>query len=240
MEQTGVRTVERPVRRAAVTLEDVKPEAENLYSATIMANETARGPVELVRRGIDFTAYEKNPVVLWVHDQTGRTDAGGLPIGTTRKLAETPTGEIRAWFEFLDGDPFVDRIKNAWDKGFLRAASVAWRALESEPTARGWRDTRSELLEWSLVPVPADPDAVRSLYAQVMRSLLGIDVRTDDEAVAEPGGRVIFDLTDVPNRAASPSTADRRAGRQPDGAVNWKKLLAETRELEQALGGQAD
>ena len=166
---------------------------ENLYSVTIMANEVARGPVELSRRGIDYTAYRKNPVVLWNHDHAGMTAAAGLPIGVTRKLVETGAGEIRAWFQFLEGDPFVDRVKNAWDQGFLRAASIGWRALETEPTSQGWRDTRSELLEWSLVPVPADPDALRSAYAEVLHTLIG------DGALSPMGGqspmadRIIFE-----------------------------------------------
>lgn len=181
------------MRRASVTLRDVEAVGENLYSVTIMANEVARGPVELARRGIDYTAYGKNPVVLWNHDHAGMTAAAGLPIGMTRKLVETGAGEIRAWFQFLEGDPFVDRVKNAWDQGFLRAASIGWRALETEPTSQGWRDTRSELLEWSLVPVPADPGALRSAYAEMLRTLLG------DDAIPRIGGqsptadRVIFD-----------------------------------------------
>ena len=234
-ERAGPRAEDDSVRIAPVTLEDIESEGENLYSVTIMANEVARGPVELVRRGIDFSAYKKNPVVLWIHDQTGQTEAGGLPIGMTRKLVETPSGDIRAWFEFLVGDPFVDRIKNAWDKGFLRAASVAWRALESEPTSRGWRDTKSELLEWSLVPVPADPDAIRSLYAEVMRSLLGIEAVSDEESSRAAGGRVIFDQIELPDRAGAGLTTVRTAGREPPASDDLEKLLAAAKELENAL-----
>jgi hypothetical protein len=218
-------------------LEDIEAEGDNLYSVTIMANEVARGPVELALGGIDFGAYKKNPVVLWIHDQVGHTEAGGLPIGMTRKLVETPSGEIRAWFEFLVGDPFVDRIKNAWDKGFLRAASVAWRALESEPTARGWRDTRSELLEWSLVPVPADPDAVRSLYSQVMRSLLGVDAVAEGEPLREPREKVIFDHTEAGSRDREGLGMARSASREPDMAGDLERLMAAATELENALRG---
>ena len=234
-ERAGPRAEEGSTRFAPVMLEDIESEGENLYSVTIMANEVARGPIELVRRGIDFSAYKKNPVVLWIHDQTGQTEAGGLPIGMTRKLVETPSGQIRAWFEFLVGDPFVDRIKNAWDKGFLRAASVAWRALESEPTSRGWRDTRSELLEWSLVPVPADPDAIRSLYSEVIRSLLGVEAVTDDETSKTAGGRVIFDQMELQNRAGAGLTAVRMAGQKPTDNGDLQKLMIAAKELENAL-----
>ncbi len=176
-----------------MALRDVEAVGENLYSVTIMANEVARGPVELVQKGIDYTAYRENPVVLWNHDHAGMTAAAGLPIGVTRKLVETGAGELRAWFQFLTGDAFVDRVKNAWDQGFLRAASIGWRALETEPTPQGWRDTRSELLEWSLVPVPADPGALRSAYTDMLRSILGDRALPGVGAGAPTGDRVIFD-----------------------------------------------
>ena len=233
-ERAGPRTEADSMRVAPVMLEDIESEGENLYSVTIMANEVARGPVELVRRGIDFSAYKKNPVVLWIHDQAGHTKAGGLPIGMTRKLVETPSGEIRAWFEFLVGDPFVDRIKNAWDKGFLRAASVAWRALESEPTSRGWRDTRSELLEWSLVPVPADPDAVRSLYVEVMRSRLGVE-GAEGRHLEASGGRVIFDETGPSNRAGTGLVTERMASGETVDSGDLAQLMTAAKELEAVL-----
>ena len=174
------------MRRAPVTLKDVEEVGDNLYSVTIMANEVAR-------QGIDYTAYRENPVVLWNHDHAGMTAAAGLPIGMTRKLVETGAGELRAWFQFLAGDPCVERVKNAWDQGFLRAASIGWRALETEPTSQGWRDTRSELLEWSLVPVPADPGALRSAYTEVLRTLIGDDALSPVKGQSLKAERIIFD-----------------------------------------------
>ena len=77
-------------------------------------------------------------------------------------------------FEFLSDDPFAQRVKNAWDKGFLRAASVNWIPVESAPGEGGrWRDTRSDLLEWSIVAVPADPDALRESHRRLLDEYLG-------------------------------------------------------------------
>ena len=223
------------VRRAPVTLRDVEAVGENLYSVTIMANEVARGPIELARRGIDYTAYMENPVVLWNHDHAGMTAAAGLPIGMTRKLVETGAGELRAWFQFLAGDPFVDRVKNAWDQGFLRAASIGWRALETEPTSQGWRDTRSELLEWSLVPGPADPGALRSAYAEMLRTLLG------DDALPRVGGqsptldRIIFDHES--GTAADVGQVGGEDGDGPDAATRneMTRALDLARELSNVM-----
>ena len=78
-----------------------------------------------------------------------------------------------AEFEFLEDDPFAQRIRNAWDKGFLQAASISWLPIESMPAKSGGaRDVRAELLEWSIVSVPADPDALRETHRRMLESLV--------------------------------------------------------------------
>ena len=148
----------------------------NCYRITIAASEKVRQPPELAFEGMSTDNYLRNPVVMWAHDAIGRSPSGGLPIGRTLSLAKTGAGEMIADFEFLSDDPFAQRVKNAWDKGFLQAASVSWLPLETAPTSDGgWRDTRSELLEWSIVSVPADPDALRDAHRRLL-----------DEFLAEP------------------------------------------------------
>ena len=150
------------------------PENAGLYSVTIFANELSRDGVSVDIDGMDFSNYRKNPVVLFAHDYSGTTGSSGLPIGRTVSLDRTPDGRIRADFEFLSGDPFADRVRNAWNRGFLRGASIGWRAIESRPSGRGrsLRVVKSELIEWSIVAVPADPDALRSAYTRVMKALI--------------------------------------------------------------------
>ena len=149
-------------------------EAGDVYSVTIFANELSRDGVSVDIDGMDFSNYRKNPVVLFAHDYNGRTESSGLPIGRTVSLGRTHDGRIRADFEFLSGDPFADRVRNAWNRGFLRAASIGWKALEARPSERGkrLRIVKSELIEWSIVAVPADPDALRSAYTRVMKALI--------------------------------------------------------------------
>ena len=111
---------------------------------------------------------------MWAHDAVGRTASGGLPIGRTQSISHTLDGRIVADFEFLSDDPFARRVKNAWDKGFLQAASISWIPLETAPVEGGGRrDVRSDLLEWSIVSVPADPDALRKSYRRMIDDFLG-------------------------------------------------------------------
>ena len=146
----------------------------NRYRVTIAANEEARQPPTLDFDGLSVDNYMLNPVVMWAHDVSGRSPSGGLPIGRTLELAKTDAGRLVAEFEFLSDDPFARRVKNAWDKGFLRAASISWLPIETAPARDGgYHDSRSDLLEWSIVPVPSDPDALRESHARLLEEFLG-------------------------------------------------------------------
>ena len=148
--------------------------ADGVCRVTIAANESARHPPDLDFDGLSVDNYLRNPVVMWAHDSVGRSPSGGLPIGRTLGIWKTPEGRIVAEFEFLGGDPFAQRVKNAWDKGFLQAASISWMPVETAPAGEGrWRDVRSELLEWSIVSVPADPEALRQTHRRMLGLILG-------------------------------------------------------------------
>ena len=145
-------------------------------SVVIAANDRARTAPEIELAGLRFDNYRRNPVVMWAHDATGRSPSGGLPIGRTLRIGRSDGGGIVAEFEFLEDDPFAQRIRNAWDKGFLQAASISWLPIESMPTTGGGaRDVRAELLEWSIVSVPADPDALRETHRRMLDSVINID-----------------------------------------------------------------
>ena len=142
-------------------------------SVVIAANDRARTAPEIDLAGLRFDNYRRNPVVMWAHDSTGRSPSGGLPIGRTLNISRAEDGGIVAEFEFLDDDPFAQRIRNAWDKGFLQAASISWLPVESTPAESGGvRDVRAELLEWPIVSVPADPDALRETHRRMLDSLI--------------------------------------------------------------------
>ncbi len=122
----------------------------NDYEITIAANNRAGGQ-DVSLKDMDLNEYMKNPVVLLDHGFRGHS----LPIARTLKLTRRSNSAIRAKFEFLTGDDMAGRVKNAWDKGFIRAASIGW---ERDPETN-----KLYLREWSLVSVPADRDAVRSV-----------------------------------------------------------------------------
>ena len=175
--------VEREVR--SMGMDVVRREAVDATrrSVVIAANDRARTAPEIELAGLRFDNYRRNPVVMWAHDATGRSPSGGLPIGRTLSIERADGGGIVAEFEFLEDDPFAQRIRNAWDKGFLQAASISWLPIESVPAKSGGaRDVRAELLEWSIVSVPADPDALRETHRRMLESVIdGTEANRDGQ-----------------------------------------------------------
>jgi HK97 family phage prohead protease len=108
--------------------------------------------------GGDLAAYRRNPVVLWAHDRHS------LPIGAATGLEVLPQQGLRMKFRWLEGDSFSDRVRNAWSQGIIRAASIGFVPRQYVRNVFGGVDhTEWELLEVSLCPVPANPQAVRAL-----------------------------------------------------------------------------
>jgi len=112
--------------------------------------------------GWNLASYEKNPVVLLNHNPMA------LPIG--RGLVEVKDGSLMIDVEFDLGDPTGAEVARKADAGFLHSVSVGFRAIESTPRSKlptehkhsgsdGVFFSRSELLEVSIVTIPANPDA---------------------------------------------------------------------------------
>ena len=185
--QNGGDSVARNAR--SMGMDVVRREAVNATrrSVVIAANERARTAPEINLAGLRFDNYRRNPVVMWAHDSTGRSPSGGLPIGRTLSIDRSGDGGIVAEFEFLEDDPFAQRIRNAWDKGFLRAASISWLPIESMPAKSGGaRDVRAELLEWSIVSVPSDPDALRESHRRMLESVINMDEQDGEDFRPHP------------------------------------------------------
>jgi len=123
--------------------------------------------------GWDVSAYMKNPVVIYGHDYSS------LPIART--VSVTPDKRTRQLLfdikfptiEELSSNPAtpsehalrVDAIYNMAKAGILNTVSVGFRGIEYDATATGRAYKRQELMEISLVPIPANPNAVAIMRA---------------------------------------------------------------------------
>ncbi len=151
------------MHRTHLSVTDRVAAEDGSYRVVVSArNDDGMPALDLAQLKTD--RYLANPVVLWQHDQYQ-----GLPIGRTTRLEMAPEGLV-AEFEFLPGDEKAERIKNAWDRGFLRAASAGWKYEEGgTPT----------LVEWSLVSVPMDPEALRASHGAMLEHLLSEEEEED-------------------------------------------------------------
>lgn len=118
--------------------------------------------------GWDLRQYQRNPVVLWGHD------ASRLPIGRAFDVA-VEGDALMASVEFIpdttpEAGAFADAVYRLAKQGFLGATSVGFRPLKWEYTTdkdRGADEwfpgidfTEQELVEFSIVTVPANPEAL--------------------------------------------------------------------------------
>ena len=159
----------RTVNIAMVSLErpeQVAAEKDDKSRRVIISANNAYGLPGDQLKILDTDRYMKNPVVLWNHDQWD-----DIPIARTTALSFNEGGDLIADFEFLPNDPFASRIQNAWDEGFINAASVGWKY-------RDYEETEPILLEWSLVSIPRDPEALRAGYEKLMNNFLDDKIKT--------------------------------------------------------------
>jgi len=169
-------------------------------------------------RGAVLENYMNNPVVMWGHSYANPADV----IGKTTHLEITDTG-IVADFELRpaanEADP-QNIVRLLWDGGWIRTASIGFRPLVAEPNEYGGNDFKQwELLEWSVIPIPANQSALRlaakaldiSEPGNLTAALIGavVPVVLDTIKDATPDGDTPAAVVDAP-----PVDSD---GKQDDG-----------------------
>lgn len=127
--------------------------------------------------GIDFTAYRKNPVVLYQHDHDE-------PIARCAEIGVV-NGRVEALVQFPDEGKAEksDEVYNLIKAGVLNAVSIGFIPLESvslDPKD-SWgpkRYTKCEIIEFSVVSVPCNSNA---LIVERTVSSVNSEVKDDGE-----------------------------------------------------------
>jgi hypothetical protein len=104
--------------------------------------------------------FESNPVVLWAHDYYS------LPVGIATKIG-VEGGKLVAEGKFAPAElnPFAGQVAKLYEAGFIKTTSVGYMQHE---------DGSLELLEFSFVPVPANP------YALSMREMKALKLNLSE------------------------------------------------------------
>lgn len=150
---------------------DIKEFVEKTKAATdtgsfeviISTADIDRQGESVAQDGWDLSNYLSNPVVLWGHDYWS------LPIGICDEIALNG-GKLVAKGRFApaEANPFAQQVRQLYDLKIVRATSVGFIVKE----AQGNVITKAELLEFSFVPVPANPYALSLSKAQT----IGLDL----------------------------------------------------------------
>jgi HK97 family phage prohead protease/HK97 family phage major capsid protein len=113
----------------------------------------------IVASGWDLTSFKKNPIALFAHSHD-------YPIGTWTNLrveGEKLVGKLKLAERGTSAR--IDELIGLVEQGILRAVSVGFMPKKSEPMNpdkpyAGQKYLKQELLETSLVSVPANPSAL--------------------------------------------------------------------------------
>jgi hypothetical protein len=143
---------------------------------TITTEAVDRMSDRVIQAGLTFP--EVVPV-LFGHDMHS------LPVGVSGRASMLRGAkQTRARWTWIEGDAQASAVRNVYEQGGL-AASVGMLVRASEPNGFGGRDiTRAEVVEFSLVTVPANAECTRLLKS------LGWDdvvIEIEDEIDINPG-----------------------------------------------------
>lgn len=149
---------------------------QGIFEALISTESTDRQGDVVVASGARLEAFMANPVVLFAHDSRLPPVAKALEVGIV-------PGGVKAVFQFapLGVSSRADEIHRLWAAGFLNAVSVGFlpekvAPLDDKRPFDGQRFLEWELVEFSIVPVPANREALRMALRYVDQS--------DEEEVA--------------------------------------------------------
>jgi len=180
------------ITRKAYVCKQENSDEDNTAIAIISTSDIDRDREIMLPKGANIDNWLKAPRVLWGHDYYGEPIGKGYWVKPGRK-------NIKAKWEWAP-TPEAQQKRLLWDKGFLNTVSIGFIPKKShEPTPAeikkipDWADARKiidewELLEFSVVSVPANPNALAAAInsksitiSEELQKELGLDLEDSDE-----------------------------------------------------------
>lgn len=178
------------IRKQFVAKTEVDTE-ERTVTAVISTSAVDRDREVVLAKGAILDNFIKNPVVLFAHDFRD------MPIGKAlwiKKGRDKITAKIQ--FATVDQNPVAEQVYQLFKGGFLNAFSIGFDVKKSHvPTPEEIKKKPElaeairiydewELLEFSVVPVPANPEAL-STAVKTKEITLSDDIIKDLELEIE-------------------------------------------------------
>jgi HK97 family phage prohead protease len=134
---------------------------------------------DIVGQNWELSAYERNPIILFNHNPAA------MPIGKGRAYVED--GRLMIDVEFDQNDDDAKKIESKVRGGYINAVSVGFQPLEAVlrsalpdghkyKSKKGYYYPKSELLEVSIVTIPANNEATLTAKNYNSRSVSLADV----------------------------------------------------------------
>lgn len=120
----------------------------------------------VLTEGVDFSQYEKNPILLWMHQRAyGSSKDQILPLGRAVDI-KRDGDEISCFLEFDETDEFAMQVYNKYENGTLNMLSLGAKPLawSEEPHLMlegqtGVTFTKSKVTDVSCVDMGGNDDA---------------------------------------------------------------------------------
>lgn len=145
----------------------IEKATDGSFIAIASTNSLDRHGEVVDNNGWEIKAYKKNPVILWAHDHNEPA------IGVSKKTWVEGAGKkAKLMIQPLlhDVTEKARAIKQLVEMGIINSLSVGFKPLESPD---GVTFTKNELLEVSMVNVPANADAMMMAYKGLKKADIG-------------------------------------------------------------------
>lgn len=142
-----------------------KPNKKGEFVFTASSERTDREGDVIKSSGWLLDNFKDGGVLLWGHNQDK------LPVGRVLWVKQD-NGNLIGKARFNGQTQLSKDVEKLVKMGDLTGISVGFRALESEKTPQGRMFTKQELLEVSVVNIPANPDAV-------IHTIKSLDIESD-------------------------------------------------------------
>lgn len=140
--------------------------ADGVFETVVTTSVIDRQGESITTQGITTDTWMKNPVVLYGHDYQG------LPIGKGLSISQTKN-KMKSKFQLaVEEYPFAATVAALIKGGYLNAVSIGGIVRKWSEDYRVIEEL--EMVEFSIVPVPANPDALitsRSLEEATGKSM---------------------------------------------------------------------
>lgn len=163
MEAIQNKLVTREIQVRALTTEQI----ENRQAEFVISSETPDTYDTVFRLdGWDLTRFNNNPIVLYGHRSWDGDPDSVIGTGEVYREGNLLIGKVT--FEDAEINPLAEKVFRKVQAGTLRMASIG-----ANPTHGDWGDknkgedpdilyfSRQELLEFSIVPIGSNPDALK-------------------------------------------------------------------------------